>query len=148
MTSTLPATATQPPTASKPTKPAPQMPAAPGSSTTTSIDTASLIDRCMGNVELASRVLAQFETQLSADLKAAEEALGANNSADGVKIIHKLKGCAANVSANALAGVASQIESLIRAADLAAAGSAMPHLRAEADRFLADLPAARASMSK
>jgi two-component system sensor histidine kinase/response regulator len=139
--------ATPPTMATAPKVPAATTPArAP--SPTPSIDTPSLIDRCMGNVELASRVLAQFETQLGSDLKAAEEALGAGDSADGVKIIHALRGCAANVSANAIAGVAAEIEALIRAADLAAAGAAMAHLRTEAARCLADLPAARASMSK
>jgi HPt (histidine-containing phosphotransfer) domain-containing protein len=102
----------------------------------------------MGDIDLAARVLAQFETRLSGDINAAEAAMASGSSAETTRLLHSLRGASANVSADALANVAAEIERLIKAADLAAAGSAMAQLRSEANRCLADLPTARAAIAR
>ena len=102
----------------------------------------------MGNIDLAARVLTQFESRLSDDIRAAEAAIASGNSSEGARLLHNLRGASANVSADALAQAAAEIERLIKAADLAAAGSAMAQLRSEANRCLTDLPTARAAIAR
>ena len=112
-----------------------------------SIDAASLLDRCVGSIELALKVLSQFESKLADDVRAIESSIAAADSATLVRAAHTLKGTAANLSARSLSSVAAEIEQMARAQDLAAAARATDRLWLQARECLAELPAVRACLS-
>lgn len=78
------------------------------------IDAQELIDRCMGNIDLAERVLAKLQSRFNDDLKELEDAIRTNNVKQVATIAHRLKGAASNVAAHDLQRSAAKIEELAR----------------------------------
>jgi signal transduction histidine kinase/DNA-binding response OmpR family regulator/HPt (histidine-containing phosphotransfer) domain-containing protein len=109
-------------------------------STVSSIDFPSLLERCMGKRDLARRLVEKFMVQGAADLRELETAIRDSDAARVKLVAHRLKGAAANVSAEAVRHCASRLETLGRDGDLAAAPGNLAELRVlvEATRQPAD----------
>lgn len=78
------------------------------------IDVQELIDRCMGNLELAQRVFAKLQAQFKQDLIALESALAEKDGKLMANIAHRLKGAASNVAAHDLYRCVAAIEESAR----------------------------------
>ncbi len=107
------------------------------------IDYASLLERCLGRRELAEKLIAKLREQANTDVTAMVTALQ-NGDAPALAIsAHRLKGAAANVSAECLRQVAADLEALGRAGNLNAARELVDSLKNELARFEAasELPA-------
>ena len=76
------------------------------------INTQELVERCMGNIDLAERVLAKLQSRFDEDLAGLEQALSAKDGRRIASIAHRLKGAAANVAARDLQKYAAEIEDL------------------------------------
>jgi HPt (histidine-containing phosphotransfer) domain-containing protein len=78
------------------------------------IDVRELLDRCMGNIDLAERVLAKLQSQFLEDIAGLERALSKKDGKLVASIAHRLKGSSANVAAHDLQKCAAEIEELAR----------------------------------
>ncbi|MCC6123989.1 MAG: Hpt domain-containing protein [Pirellulales bacterium] len=83
----------------------------PGSSP---IDLQELLNRCMGNLDLAQRVLSKLQSQFEADLVELERALAEKNGKLAASVAHRLNGAASNIAAHDLQRCAAQIENSAR----------------------------------
>ncbi|MDX1944215.1 MAG: Hpt domain-containing protein [Pirellulaceae bacterium] len=81
------------------------------------LDMNQLVYRCLGRIELAERLLASFESRFPDTLAQIEECRFTEDRENLARLVHQLKGSAANVSAPALHGVAMRIEDAIHAGD-------------------------------
>src|SRR5438045_1571986 len=63
------------------------------------LDWELLVRRCLGRIDLAERLLKSFESRFPAELAQIEECLGNGNAADLARLVHQMKGAAANISA-------------------------------------------------
>lgn len=109
---------------------------------------AELSERCMGNAAVAALLLGKFEDQLAADIPTIEERLAARDAAQIASTAHALKGAAGAVAAVALRDLAATVETLARQDQLDAIAHELSALRAEAERCLGYLPAARGALSE
>lgn len=122
---TAPSAPARPVATAAPQTPTPQAPAAsPG------IDVPSLLHRCMGKQDLARRLVQKFLTQAGADVQEMEAALKEQDAVRLRLVAHRLKGSAANVSAEAVRESASQLEVLGRDGNLEPAPDLVAQLRA------------------
>jgi HPt (histidine-containing phosphotransfer) domain-containing protein len=78
------------------------------------IDVRELLERCMGNIDLAERVLSKLESQFQADITELERAYSEKNDKRIASVAHRLKGSAANIAAHDLQKCAAEIEDLAR----------------------------------
>jgi HPt (histidine-containing phosphotransfer) domain-containing protein len=78
------------------------------------LDVQELLDRCMGNIELAERVIAKLHSRFPEDIAELEQALQCRNGTLVASIAHRLKGTAANVAAHQLQACAAKIEESAR----------------------------------
>ena len=101
------------------------------------VDVRGLLERCLGNLDLAERVLARFEERFDEDLSQLEEAVRAENAEAVARIAHRLKGASANTGARRLAQRAAGIEELARRRVLPDIASQMEAIRNEFDCFAA-----------
>ena len=91
-------------------------------------DKAGLLDRLMGDEELANEILGEFLEDVPRKVTALKEALD-NGDAPSVQLqAHTLKGASATIGAVALQEMAHHIEVAGEAGDLAEAGSLVPQL--------------------
>jgi Amt family ammonium transporter len=97
-------------------------------------DRRALLKRCMGDEDLAEKVLTRFAQRLLPDLAKIDAALAQADLPMLVTASHGLKGAAANVSAKQLSAAAAELEKFARQADLAAAEAGLDRLRIEVDR--------------
>jgi signal transduction histidine kinase/AmiR/NasT family two-component response regulator/HPt (histidine-containing phosphotransfer) domain-containing protein len=74
------------------------------------VDYDALVDRCMGNVPLAQRLVAKFRTQVEADLNALRDAIACEDRDRIAFHAHRMKGAAANLSAEGIRSAAAAIE--------------------------------------
>ena len=93
------------------------------------IDFPSLLHRCMGREDLARRLIGKFLSQASADMEELEKAIREQDAARLRLVAHRLKGSAANVSAEAVREIASRLEVLGREGNLATAPELLAQLR-------------------
>jgi HPt (histidine-containing phosphotransfer) domain-containing protein len=77
-------------------------------------DSQELLDRCMGNIDLAERVLAKLQSRFEKETLELEQALQTKDCNLIAGIAHRLKGAAANVAAHDLRQCAANIEDLAR----------------------------------
>jgi HPt (histidine-containing phosphotransfer) domain-containing protein len=75
---------------------------------------AQLVRRCMGKVELAERLLASFEQRFPQELAEIENCVSAFDGVKLTRLVHQLKGTAANVSADVLHAIVSRLEDSAR----------------------------------
>jgi signal transduction histidine kinase/DNA-binding response OmpR family regulator/HPt (histidine-containing phosphotransfer) domain-containing protein/HAMP domain-containing protein len=101
----------------------------------TGIDFPALLHRCMGRQDLARRLIKIFLAQASADVQELETAIREQDAPRLRMVAHRIKGSAANMSAEAVRESASRLEALGRDGNLAAA----PELQAQLRAHLADV---------
>ena len=84
-------------------------------------DVDQLVRRCMGRIELAERLLKSFESRFPEDLSKIEECLREDDSPGLPRLVHQLKGAAANVSAPDLYSILARMEQAVQSDERAAA---------------------------
>jgi CheY-like chemotaxis protein/HPt (histidine-containing phosphotransfer) domain-containing protein len=100
------------------------------------IDRPSLLKRCLGKEELADKLLGKLHARLGTDLNEIKAAVDAGDSEQLARCAHRLKGAAANLSAEPLRAVVADLEALGRRGDIAAARDGLARLKYEGRRFL------------
>jgi HPt (histidine-containing phosphotransfer) domain-containing protein len=100
------------------------------------LDWELLVRRCLGRIDLAERLLKSFESRFPAELAQIEECLGNGNPADLARLVHQVKGAAANVSAMDLYHLMSQLELAVRADQRDAARAYVAEAHHAWDRYL------------
>jgi HPt (histidine-containing phosphotransfer) domain-containing protein len=96
-----------------------------------------LLERCLGNVEFAERILARFLSKFDEDFARLEEGVAAGNEQAVASTAHRLKGSSANVAAADLARVMSEIEQLGRQGDWTQIAARLDEVRREWTRLAA-----------
>jgi len=99
-------------------------------------DLQQLVRRCMGRIELAERLLASFESRFPVDLSKIEACLAADDTAGLARLVHQLKGAAANVSAPDLYAILSRMELAVRDEHCDAAQNCLEEVQGVWDRYL------------
>ncbi len=94
-----------------------------------------LMDRCMGNLEFAQRILAKFQGRCDQDLAELERALLAQDDEQVRFVAHRIKGASANVAAHGLRRLAGEIEELALARRLSEIPPRLEELRGECTRL-------------
>jgi HPt (histidine-containing phosphotransfer) domain-containing protein len=106
-----------------------------------------LLERCMGNPQIACLLLDKFAQQMRGDLEAIERQLAAGDGAQIARTAHALKGAAGAVAAGSLHDTAAALESWARGNELDRIRAGLEALRQDVARCLQGLPAARQSLS-
>jgi HPt (histidine-containing phosphotransfer) domain-containing protein len=83
---------------------------AAGPPTSRVLDVEGLVNRCMGNIELAQRVLEKFRQRLPEELAELEEALRLGDVEKLARTAHRIRGSSATMSAEGLATAAAGVE--------------------------------------
>ncbi len=99
------------------------------------VDIESLQQRCLGNRKLAAKALNIFETSLTKDVESLLEGMSRGDAKAVAASAHKIKGSAANVSAEKVRVVAAELEKLAKADALSQTEAALEELAHEARRF-------------
>ena len=101
-----------------------------------------LVERCMGNLEFAERVLSKFLNRFDEELDELQHGVEAENAEEIARVAHRLKGASANVGAPGLRDRAAAVESLARTQSISGPHSGceirvgMKQLREEWSRFV------------
>lgn len=95
-----------------------------------------LVRRCMGRIELAERLLASFESRFPQDLAKIEACLAADDQANLPRLVHQLKGAAANVSAPDLYTLLARLEQAVRDAETETTKQCLDDVHGVWDRYL------------
>ncbi|MEE9213037.1 MAG: response regulator, partial [Phycisphaeraceae bacterium] len=111
------------------------------------VDAVALLERCMGNAELVVKVLDTFQKQALDDLERIVQSINDGDANRVARSAHALKGVAANLSAQSLQKVASDLEQLGRDADLDKALGCLTELEHQMRRCLDFLPKVLADIS-
>ena len=82
------------------------------------IDYDALLERCMGQTELARRLLNKFAEQMAGDLPRLRDAIATHDTATAYKTAHKIKGASANLAIEEIRRAMDQLEEQARAGDL------------------------------
>jgi CheY-like chemotaxis protein len=107
---------------STPVHPGPALPSA------TDFDEADLLERVMGNEDLARRVAARFVEDMPRQLAALADAVRRAEAQTTRQVAHGIKGSAANVGGMPLCHVASKLEKLGAAGDMESAAGILADL--------------------
>lgn len=99
------------------------------------LDYNALVDRCLGNIELASRLVEKLQTCLPQEIESMEKALSQNDAAQLARIAHRLKGATASVSAQRLNRVVEAIEEYGKAGTLSDIPASLEQLHQEWEQF-------------
>ena len=94
----------------------------------TEFDDADLLERVMGNEDLARRVAARFVDDMPKQLAALAAAVARADARTTRCVAHGIKGAAANVGGMPLSDIASKLERLGEAGDLESAARVLPDL--------------------
>lgn len=116
-----------------PTQPVALPPTTAAPPTPARFDPDELIDRMMGNPDLARRVARMFLDDTPLQLAALAQALDSRDPAEARRIAHSVRGAAGNVTADSVQDLASQIENLGH--DLDTAAQLFPLLAATFDQL-------------
>ncbi len=109
------------------------------------IDVESALERCLGDMEFLVETLASFEQETSTYIDRLETGAAQGDARSVAESAHAIKGAASMVSAESLRQVAGELETLGRAADVAAAAKRTPALREEFERCVEFIRAHRES---
>ncbi|MBV8781617.1 MAG: response regulator, partial [Phycisphaerae bacterium] len=99
------------------------------------IDVNTLQRRCMGSRKLASKALKMFAASLVKDVGSLLESVSKGDARAAAASAHKIKGAAANVSAEPVRSLAAKLEALAKQDALAQASDALEQLDCEIRRF-------------
>jgi PAS domain S-box-containing protein len=108
----------------------------------------ALLDRCMGNAETVSLILNEFEQQAVANLAELKQHVERGDCEETARVAHALKGASGVLSADALSGIAFNLERMGRAGALVDGEALLVQLDAEVRRCIDYLPTARAAIEK
>jgi len=103
------------------------------------LDFEGLLERCMGNLEFAERILSKFQQRFGEELAELETELERDNAEGITRIAHRLNGESANVAAERLQASAAMIETLGRAERISEIPPCLEELRGEWSRFVDSL---------
>ena len=117
-----------PPSVADPGKPSPPF------------DVQDLARRCLGNLDVVERVIKKFERGADDTLEQIRRSVAAGDAGEITRLAHRLKGTAANLSAETLRVAATQLEETARAGDLSEADACLAQLRGELERCLKYVP--------
>jgi len=98
-------------------------------------DKASLLDRLMGDKELANEILAGFLEDVPRKFSALKEALEKRDASSVMREAHTLKGASADVGGKALLETTLEIEKAGEAGDLETVKACMPELETQFERL-------------
>ncbi len=98
-------------------------------------DALELLNRCLGHVEFAERLLASFDKRWPDDTARLADLAGCGDASAFAGLAHQLKGASANVSAPSLASACAKVELAGREGRLAEAVGLLHDLEAEWRRF-------------
>lgn len=98
-------------------------------------DVEDLLERLMGNTDLAGQVLATFLSTMPGDLAALAQAVSRSDAKSTRLAAHSIKGAAANVGGMRLTELARRMEALGRAADIEGARHLLPELVSGCEQF-------------
>jgi two-component system sensor histidine kinase/response regulator len=101
------------------------------------LDAEDLLDRVMGNRQLACRVVRRFVSGAPRQLAVLSEALQVSDAAAARMAAHALRGAAASAGGTRLASTARRIEAMGEAGDLTGADELAIQLVAQFDAFRA-----------
>lgn len=101
----------------------------------TVINYEQLVQRCMGNLELAERVLGRFNDRLATDLDELHNSLLAEAHEDTRRIAHRVKGSCANVGADSLCVLVTDLEQLAASREIFKPSDWMERISRERDRL-------------
>jgi CheY-like chemotaxis protein/HPt (histidine-containing phosphotransfer) domain-containing protein len=95
----------------------------------------ALVERFTGDLDFVQKLLDMFERQSELDLEQLERSVAQRDAAQTVQLAHRLKGAAANLSAEALHQAAARLEALGRREAMDEAQGVVARLRDERERF-------------
>lgn len=95
----------------------------------TAIHIDELVERCLGNLDFAERILTRFQHHFGEELGLLEQGLAAQDAEGIARVAHRMKGAAANAAAPALRDRAAQIERLGRAGRLSEIPATLAEMR-------------------
>ena len=99
------------------------------------LDREQLIRRCLGRIELAERLLASFDSRFPDELSQIEACLQKDDPVQLARLVHQLKGAAANVSAPELHARLANVELAVRAEQSDAACVCLEEVHQAWDRY-------------
>ncbi len=94
-----------------------------------SVNVETLLDRCFGNLEFASRILGILNERCEPDIEAIEQAVQEEDYERIYGIAHRLKGAFANASADGLSRIAEELCAASKAMDAPASREQVSGLR-------------------
>lgn len=94
-----------------------------------------LLQRCMGNLEFAERILSRFGSRLEGDIEELEKQILSGDCGGIIRVAHRIKGASANTSATGIQMQTNQIEDMARAQQLDELPMQLEQLKEEVARF-------------
>jgi len=111
-------------------------------SSSTPINTADVLKRCRQNPRIVVKLLESFGREAPRSLEQLSQAIVSGDLDQVAHSAHSLKGAAANVSAEALADLARELEEKTKNQDLEGAAAYVDLLQVELNRCIEFLPVA------
>ena len=99
------------------------------------IDIQDVMDRCMGNLQLANRILGRFRDGLDETLQQLESLASQNDWEQVGKRVHRLKGEAGNVGCRPMVELAARLEDACVRGQQGAASALLTELSRAARQF-------------
>ncbi len=124
-----------------------QMSQAPPTDDPPPVDLESLQERCLGSREVAARALNLFDTGLARDFGVLADAVLKGDARSVAAKAHAIKGAAANVSAEPIRRLASELETLGKDDAVSQSQSCLDQLQVEVARFRSHLASALAELA-
>jgi signal transduction histidine kinase/AmiR/NasT family two-component response regulator/HPt (histidine-containing phosphotransfer) domain-containing protein len=109
------------------------------------LDYQAFLNRCMGQPDLAEKILMKFSGRLLRSVSDIEGASVRGDLAEVTNLAHQLKGAAGNVAAEPLYVIAVELETHGKNGDKTAAADCLVRLRLESERFVTGAPQILAS---
>jgi signal transduction histidine kinase/DNA-binding response OmpR family regulator len=100
------------------------------------VDMAAFLERCLGNPQVAFRVLDVFAVQATEEIARLQRALAEGNLERLSRLAHSLKGSASNISADSVRKVARELEKLAAAGDFGPLAGKLDELKTELERCM------------
>ena len=114
-----------------PTSPAEAVPRGGGTESLAPFDEAALVERLMGDRDLASTILAGFLEDMPKQLEALRSSVAAGDALAARTCAHRIKGAAGNAGGCALSQLSLELEKAAVAGDLATLAARLPDLDRE-----------------
>lgn len=98
-------------------------------------DLERVVERCLGNRDLAVSLLQRFGTQLTTDVPRLADAVNRAVPGDVAQAAHRIKGAAATLGIDGVQQMAAWIENAARSGELSGTAERLRALQTEADNF-------------